>query len=406
MIKVEKNLIDLLNRYSSIRYSKTMSDNQPKLDQIKHNKSMSTSIDANTFRELVSGHRRGLTAATVRGLLNLLEFPYFSITSLRNILYDFHVFPTHRLPIPIISVGNLTLGGTGKSPMVAWLGRFFLDQEIQPAIISRGYAQSPNGVNDEFLELAFRLPSIPHRLNRNRVAAARDFLNSKNIDLLILDDAFQHRRIDRNLDIVLLDALEPFGYEHIFPRGTLRESITALRRANVVFLSRADLIDESQRRKIRNRVIALSPDILWGEIVHEPLSLISIPKMKTPTEKETKTETKINRETDISAIRDKRILAFCGIGNPNAFRRTLEDCGARVVELIPFPDHHQFNTEDLNKLEKIAKREKVDSILCTMKDLVKIERMTSGSIPIQAVMINIRFLSGETEFRKLLSRFF
>jgi tetraacyldisaccharide 4'-kinase len=349
---------------------------------------VATLINANTFRELVSGQRRGLNAATVRGLLNLLEFPYFSITSLRNFLYDSGVFPTHRLPIPIVSVGNLTLGGTGKSPMVAWLGRFFLDQGIQPGIISRGYGQSSNGVNDEFLEIAFRLPSIPHRLNRNRVAAAQDFLNSQNIELLILDDAFQHRRIDRNLDIVLLDALEPFGYEHIFPRGMLRESITALRRAEVVLLSRADLVDESQRQKIRDRVIALSPNILWGEIVHEPQSLISIPKT----------------ETDISAIRGKRILAFCGIGNPNAFRQTLESCGAQVVELIPFPDHHQFNSEDLDELEKIAQREHVDSILCTMKDFVKMERIASGSIPIQAVLINIRFLSGETEFRNLLKK--
>jgi tetraacyldisaccharide 4'-kinase len=375
---------------------------------------MSTLIDADTFRELVSGRRRGLGAATVRGLLNLLEFPYFSITSLRNFLYDSGVFPTHRLPIPIISVGNLTLGGTGKSPMVAWLGRFFLDQGIQPGIISRGYGQSTNGVNDEFLELAFRLPTIPHRLNRNRVAAARDFLNSQsinsqNIDLLILDDAFQHRKIDRNLDIVLLDALEPLGYEHVFPRGMLRESITALRRADVVFLSRADLIDESQRRKIHDRVIALSPDILWGEIVHEPQSLISISKMKTQTENKIEKGTEMKMETaikttDISAIRDQRILAFCGIGNPNAFRQTLEYYGANVVELITFPDHHQFKMEDLNKLEQIAQREKVDSILCTMKDFVKIERIESGSIPIQAVLVNIRFLSGETAFRKLLKK--
>ncbi|MDR0610475.1 MAG: tetraacyldisaccharide 4'-kinase [Planctomycetaceae bacterium] len=381
---------------------------------------MSTLLDANTFRELVSGHRRGLGAATVRGLLNLLEFPYFSLTRLRNFLYDSGVFPTHRLPIPIISVGNLTLGGTGKSPLVAWIGRFFLDQGIQPGMISRGYGQSSNGVNDEFLELAFRLPSIPHRLNRNRVAAAQDFLNSQNIELLILDDAFQHRRIHRNLDIVLLDALEPFGYEHIFPRGMLRESITALRRADVVFLSRADWVDEPQRRKIRDRVMALSPNILWGEIVHEPQSLVSIPKreremktemetqtkteMKTQMKTQTNTETKTTIETDISAIRDKRILAFCGIGNPNAFHQTLENCGAHIIELVPFPDHHQFKTEDLDELEKIAKRENVDSILCTMKDFVKIERIASGSIPIQAVLINVRFLSGETAFRKLLTK--
>ncbi|MDR2755816.1 MAG: tetraacyldisaccharide 4'-kinase [Planctomycetaceae bacterium] len=349
---------------------------------------MSLLIDAHTFRELVGGRRKGLRAALVRGLLNLLELPYFSVTSLRNFFYDAGIFSTHQLPIPIISVGNLTLGGTGKSPLVAWLGRFFLDHDIQPGIISRGYGQSSSGVNDEFLELAFRLPSIPHRLNRNRVVAARDFLDSFKVDLLILDDAFQHRRIARNLDIVLLDALEPFGYEHIFPRGMLRESITSLCRADVVFLSRADLADEAQRRKIRDRVLTISPNILWGEIVHKPQSLLSFAKT----------------ETDISAIHNKRILAFCGIGNPNAFRQTLESCGANVVELIPFPDHHQFRAEDINELEAMAKRKGIDFILCTMKDFVKIDHLISGSIPIQAVLIDIRFLSGETAFRELLKK--
>ncbi|MDR2117735.1 MAG: tetraacyldisaccharide 4'-kinase [Planctomycetaceae bacterium] len=350
---------------------------------------MSTLIDANMFRELVSGRRRGFKSAAVRWLLNLLELPYFSAISLRNFFYDTGIFPTHQFPIPIISVGNLTLGGTGKSPLVAWLGRFFLEHNIKPGIISRGYGQSANGVNDEFLELAFRLPSVPHRLNRNRIVAAREFFDSQNVDLLILDDAFQHRRIARNLDIVLLDALEPFGYEHIFPRGMLRESITSLRRAEVVFLSRADLVDESQRRKIQNRVLTYSPNILWGEIVHEPQSLVSFSKT----------------ETDISAIRNKRILAFCGIGNPNAFRQTLERCGAKVVELIPFPDHHQFNADDLNGLEQIAQSYEIDSILCTMKDFVKINAdIVSGTIPIQAVLINIRFLSGETKFRELLNK--
>jgi hypothetical protein len=242
------------------------------------------------FIELVSRQRRGLGASVIRGCLNLLELPYFSVTSLRNFLYDFGVFPTHRISLPIISVGNLTLGGTGKSPMVAWLGRFFLDLGFQPGLISRGYGKSVNHVNDEFLELAFRLPSVPHRLNRNRVAAAQDFLvpNGLNpVDLLILDDAFQHRRIARNLDIVLLDASEPFGYEHVFPRGTLRESIAALRRADVVllFFEANSQIQATERQLvsfIRDEVkpcifvvnkwdtmVGQMPTETWGEYLHD-----------------------------------------------------------------------------------------------------------------------------------------
>jgi tetraacyldisaccharide 4'-kinase len=346
-----------------------------------------------SFRELVSGRRQGMTAAFMRSAMNVLEFPYFSAMTIRNFLYDFSVLPTYQLPIPILSVGNLTLGGTGKSPVSAWIGQYFLDQEICPGFISRGYGKSSEGINDEFLELAFQLPSVPHLQNRNRIAAAHSFLDlnrsnlvNQHVDVLILDDAFQHRRIGRNLDVVLLDASEPFGYEHVFPRGTLRESVTALRRADVVFLSHANLVSNAKREEIRNSVTTIAPDILWGEIVHEPQSLISVAKNKS----------------ELSEIRGKRVLAFCGIGNPNAFQQTLECCHVQTADLIAYPDHHRFTSENLDHLEKIVQKTNVEAVLCTMKDIVKIKRSHLARIPILAVLIKIRFLYGELDFKKRL----
>ena len=133
--------------------------------------------------------------------------------------------------VPVISVGNLTLGGTGKTPMVEWIVRQLQKREKKVGIISRGYG-SRGGPNDEALELAWKLPSVPHVQNPDRVAAARRAIDEFGCDALVLDDAFQHRRIARDLDIVLLDALEPLGYEHVFPRGTLREPIEGLARAS------------------------------------------------------------------------------------------------------------------------------------------------------------------------------
>ncbi len=331
------------------------------------------------FRELVSGHKRGFSAAALRVLLRLLEIPYSGIMALRNFFFNTGLLPAHRIPLHVISVGNLTLGGTGKTPMVAWLARHFLDRGILPGLISRGYG-AVDGKNDEFLELAFRLPDVPHRLNRDRVAAAEEFWScheQEPVDVLILDDAFQHRHLARDLDIVLLDALEPFGFEHVFPRGMLREPSVGLRRADVVLLSRADRISATERELIQRRVRQMAPNAVWGEIVHRPRCLVTLEK----------------KEQDLETIRGKKVLAFCGIGNPAAFRQTLLDCGANVVASLSFPDHYRFTAADWTRLDEAAQKVNADLLLCTMKDLVKIQ--SSCQLPVAAVLIDIAFIAGE-----------
>ena len=330
------------------------------------------------FRRLISGQTRGSTASLFRTGLGILEVPYASAVVIRNFLYDIGVFQTRRLDIPILSVGNLTLGGTGKTPMVAWLCRFFLDQGLRPGIISRGYGKADGGVNDEFLELAFQFPNVVHRQNPNRVAAAEEFLRNQDADVLILDDAFQHRRIARDSDIVLLDALEPFGFEHVFPRGTLREPISSLRRAQFVLLSRADTISEERRLSLRDQVLRIAPHVVWGEVAHVPSSLVSLSR----------------QEHDVTEIFGKRVLGFCGIGNPTAFRTTLERCGAEVVEFVVFPDHHRFTAAELRFLGETATKLQVNGTVCTMKDLVKIDDSEAfGDSPLHAVAIRMQFLT-------------
>lgn len=346
-------------------------------------------MDGETFRELVGNRRRGLGPALLRFGLQLLEYPYVAVTAIRNRLYDRGIFRQHRVPLPVVSVGNLTLGGTGKSPLVAWLGRYFLEQGHRPGLISRGYGSAEDGVNDEFLELAFRLPEVPHLLNRDRVAAATEFLEQpgeRAVDLLILDDAFQHRRMARDLDIVLLDASEPFGFEHVFPRGTLRESLGGLRRAQVALLSRADLVSPEQRNDIQRRVRALAPEILWGEVVHRPDMLLDA-----------------NRQVhDLAVLRNRRIFAFCGIGNPAAFRKTLEAAGGEIVGFSSKPDHYRYQPEDLDALRCEAEALRAELLLCTVKDLVKLDRFPMPEIPLRALSISIDFLSGEEDFRRCL----
>ena len=182
----------------------------------------------------------------------------------------------------MVSVGNLTLGGTGKTPLVGWLGRWFSERGVRLAVVSRGYGATAGQPNDEARELQQSLPHLPHLQNPDRVAAARQAVAAYGAQLIVLDDGFQHRRIGRDLDIVLLDALEPFGFGHVFPRGWLREPVEGLRRADVVVLSRADLLDAAAREALWQTIRKHAPEALGAEVIHAPRRLISVAGAEMP----------------------------------------------------------------------------------------------------------------------------
>ncbi|HWC89722.1 MAG TPA: tetraacyldisaccharide 4'-kinase, partial [Pirellulales bacterium] len=210
---------------------------------------------ATDFHDLVSGRRRGPAATLTRGLLRVAETPYALAMRGRNWVYDHRYQTIEHVDVPVISVGNLTLGGTGKTPLVAWIARWLREHDVRVALVSRGYGATADALNDEALELEDRLPDVPHLQNPDRASAAHLAVEEFDCQAIVLDDGFQHRRLARDLDIVLLDACEPFGFGHVFPRGTLREPVCGLRRAHVVVLSRADMADAAQRAAIRQRVL-------------------------------------------------------------------------------------------------------------------------------------------------------
>jgi tetraacyldisaccharide 4'-kinase len=340
-----------------------------------------------SFRRLVSGKARGITAAAARGLLALLEPAYGAVIRSRNHLFDSAHAGQTKLAAPVISVGNLTVGGTGKTPLVCWLAEWFEARGMAVTLISRGYGAKRGQVNDEALELVARLPGVPHLQNADRVAAARAALQATPRQALILDDAFQHRRIARDLDIVLLDALAPFGYEHLLPRGLLREPVESLARAHVVALSRADAIDAAARAAIRDRVRKVAPRAIWLELEHRPTALVNATGIKQPLE----------------SYRGKDVAAFCGIGNPDGFRHTLASCGFNVTRFREFPDHCPYSAAELGRLESWAGEGEVEAAICTRKDLVKIPRAALGGRPLWALDIQIHVASGEAELTRLLA---
>ena len=321
-------------------------------------------------------------ATLARGVLRIAETPYTIAVTIRNRRYDRGAAEVHKVDVPIITVGNLTLGGTGKTPMVKWLAQRFQNAGLRVAIVSRGYGAADGKHNDEALELAQALPNVPHLQNRDRVAGAQQAIREFNSQLLLLDDGFQHRRLGRDLDIVLLDALEPFGFEHVFPRGTLREPLVGLQRANVVCLSRADAISQSERETIRKRVADIAPQAAWCEAAHAASKLVNARGESQPLE----------------FLANHRVAAFCGIGNPAGFRHTLAAAGCEPVAWREFPDHHTFTSANQTELIATAKNSKADAFVCTQKDLVKLTQAELGGVPVWAVAIEMKFLRGQNSF--------
>jgi tetraacyldisaccharide 4'-kinase len=340
------------------------------------------------FREIVSGRRRGVTGAAWRGALRLAEAPYAAAVAWRNRRYDRGRSEVRRVAVPVVSVGNITMGGVGKTPLVEWLARWFRERGVRVTLISRGYGAEAGSRNDEALELEQKLPDVPHVQNPDRVEAAELAIEEFQCQLILLDDAFQHRRIHRDLDIVVIDALEPFGFDHVFPRGMLREPLSGLRRADVIALSRADLISTEERFAIQARVDRYALNAVRVEMRHAPRMLLAAD----------------GREAPLETLAGAEVAAFCGIGNPQGFRSTLESCGCRITELREFPDHHAYTREDVESLTAwAAAHSSAAMVVCTHKDLVKIGETQLGPLPLWALTIGIEILGGQEALERRLT---
>ncbi len=356
-------------------------------------------LNPGQFREIVSGRRRGPAAAILRALLRVAEVPYTAAVTWRNRRYDTARAEVHRAGVPVVSVGNLTVGGTGKTPMVEWLARWFRQRGVRVVIISRGYGAEAGASNDEALELEQKLPDVPHLQNPDRVAAARVAVEELECELILLDDAMQHRRIGRDLEIVLLDALEPFGFGHVFPRGTLREPLAGLCRADVIALSRADMLDETQRAAVWSRVRQYNATAHTMELSHAACALRNAEGEEQP----------------LDVLTDRPITAFCGIGNPAGFRHTLKSCGYQMAAFREFPDHHRYDRSDVESLARWVEDEdarlhaatpssNLAAVVCTHKDLVKLGVNRLGKTPLWAVRIGLDILAGQDGLQQRLGQ--
>jgi tetraacyldisaccharide 4'-kinase len=269
--------------------------------------------------------------------------------------------------------------------MVEWLARWYRDRGVRVSLISRGYGHA-GSTNDEGLVLEENLPDVPHLQDPDRVHLAEIAVDELETELIILDDGFQHRRLARDLDLVMLDALDPFGHRRLFPRGLLREPIGSLRRASAVVLSRSDLVEPTVRGEIRSEVLRRAPWCPLLESRHAPRDLVDAQ----------------GQIDSLGELTGKTVAAFCGIGNPEGFRRTVLPLVGRIVELKAFPDHHLYSAADVRNLTEWARNLNVNLALTTQKDLVKLRTQALGPVPLRALRIGLEITDGLDALESLL----
>jgi tetraacyldisaccharide 4'-kinase len=343
-----------------------------------------------SYRKLISGQKAGSVATLFRLLLRIAAAGYSIAIRLRNFLYSKEWLKVHHVDAAVISIGNITVGGTGKTPLVIWL-RNKIAQNYNCAILTRGYksrAQESQNCKDEVAVLTKSCPGAEVVVNPDRVAGAAEAISKFGAKVLIMDDGFQHRRLARDLDIVTIDATLPFGYGKMFPAGLLREPVASLMRSDAVVMTRCDQITETELNELERKLRVTNPDILVARSIHTPVFAKSTD----------------NQEIRIEKLKGKKIFAFCGIGNPDAFFNTIRALGCELTGSKVYDDHYHYTNGCLADIYEQAEKLKVDLILTTQKDWTKITRLTSVRKEIQLayLAIEIKFLAGQDKLTGLI----
>lgn len=369
--------------------------------------------------DVIEGRRKGKRAAVLRLVLQHLSYIFVGLVQLRLRLYRHGILRHQALGCQVLSVGNLTVGGTGKTPVVETFARSLHQRGRKVAILSRGYKKSQPGVGRQMLNkltgktrkagplivsdgqrlllnsasggdepymLASNLPGVAVVVGKDRVKSGLYAINKLGCDTLILDDGFQYLDLKHRLDIVLVDRTNPFGNGHVLPRGILREPIRNIKRAGFIFITKSngDGADE-----LKKQLRALNPTAEISECRHHAKYLQNV----------------FTRERHpLSELRDKKIVAVSGIAAPAGFEEAIEKLGGRVIHHCRYADHHRYNQQEIIDIMNESLNRQADMIVTTEKDAVRFPSLQRLDIPIYFLRVQIEMLSGEDAFQDWIAR--
>lgn len=331
---------------------------------------------------------------------------YSGVMQARGLAYDRGWLESVDVGVPVLSIGNITAGGTGKTPLTSFLLQRFAERGRRVGVVSRGYGGREKGparvpsdgkpstaerFGDEPAWLAARHPSLPVVIGADRVAAAREL--SGQVDLILADDAFQHRRLKRGFDAVVIDATEPLWHYRSLPLGRQREDFHALARARAIFLTKTNLADEAALSWLRARLASAVPSVPVYEF--EALLTGVAPLAAAVT------------ETASASSLTGAVLLVSGIGRPMTFRKSVEtDLGAVVREQMIFPDHHRYSEDDCRRISARAEELGVSAVVMTEKDAVKMSGLARALRPaVWVTRLESRPRTDFKEFYEAVDRF-
>lgn len=353
--------------------------------------------------QVVTGTRRGFWVVPVLGILTLLEGLYRTV-----LYYRFLTVKSGRLPVPVISIGNLMVGGTGKTPLTVAVAKLMQAEGLHPAILSRGYGGSaqtqgvifdqgdlgrlgPEVTGDEPYLMARLLPGVFFGVGQDRYRMGRELLSCHpEIDLILLDDGFQHWKVRRDLDIVLIDGVNPFGNGHLLPRGLLREPLSALRRAGMVLITRGEQIDTAAREAIAAQVRRIHPTVPVALVKTENHSFTSL----------------TSQAVNLDRLKTEKSALLTAIGNPDQFRTAVLKTGLTVALVRFFSDHHYWTSEEIEGLLGEFGEQGIGQVITTGKDGVKLERFIPlfQAAGIACYILNLEFKLTDPQLIKELKK--
>lgn len=364
--------------------------------------------------EVIFEERRGAMANTLRGFLYVLSKVFQVVVKLRRLLYNVRIFRDSTLGVQVIAIGNLTVGGTGKTPVVEKFARELRDAGRNVAILSRGYRAKPPPLHIMLLnKILFREDSTPPRVvsdgksllldsetagdepymlasnlkdvvvlaDKDRVKSGRYAIEKFGCDTLLLDDGFQYWKLrGRRQDVVLVDRQQPFGNELMLPRGTLREPPSHLSRANVIFITKSD----GNTTELRKRIAQFNSTAAIIECVHQPLYLEDV---------------FTGQRFELDFLKGRKVASFSGIAQPESFEKSIVALGAELVYSKRFADHHRFSQQEVLNVINRSKKRQAELIITTQKDAVRFPKLDRRDLPFHFLRVEIKIVSGANDFQ-------
>ncbi len=352
--------------------------------------------------EIAQGKRKDFLAVLLAPALYLLSLLYGIIVRLACFGYRAGIFPGYKSRVKVISVGNITLGGTGKTPFVKYLAQALSESGKKVVVLSRGYGL------DEVRFLEANLPGVKVFSGRDRIRKVKEIERDCPCDLIILDDGFQHWRLKRDLDIVLLNSREYLGNRKLIPRGVLREPAASLKRADIIVLSKADMADNLSL--VKEDLRGINPAALTLEARHQPRGLSIIDGMAAAIGSRTLPCRQAGialwpKECGLSALKGKKVCLLSGIADPDSFNRTIISLGADIALDLRYPDHYNYKKNDIADIVNKCRDRKLDAIITTEKDLTRLSEMpVMPELKVWVLKIELKITENERLFFERIHR--